>query len=75
MIKSISSLNELPNEKIIRIAYLIKETKIKIADLNKNIKIGNSNVVKLQNIYLLKAYKSENEAKLINIIMVKNSIN
>ena len=63
--KSISLLNELPNEKIIRIAYVIKETKIKIVDLNKNIKISNSNVVKLQNILSIKGLiKSENEAKI-----------
>ena len=63
--KSISSLNELPNETIIRIAYLIKETNIKIGDLNKNIKISNSNVVKLQNILSIKGLiKSENEAKI-----------
>ena len=63
--KSISSLNELPSEKIIRIAYLIKVTKIKTADLNKNIKISNSNVVKLQNILSIKGpIKSENKAKI-----------
>ena len=63
--KSISSLNELPSEKIIRIAYLIRVTKIKTADLNKNIKIGNSNVVKLQNILSIKGLiKSENKAKI-----------
>ena len=63
--KSISSLNELPSEKIIRIAYLIKVTKIKTADLNKNIKIGNSNVVKLQNILSIKGLiKSEDKAKI-----------
>ena len=63
--KSISSLNELPSEKIIRIAYLIKVTKIKTADLNKNIKIGNSNIVKLQNILSIKGLiKSENKAKI-----------
>ncbi len=63
--KSISSLNELPSEKIIRIAYLIKVTKIRTADLNKNIKIGNSNVVKLQNILSIKGLiKSENKAKI-----------
>ena len=62
--KSISSLNELPSEKIIRIAYLIKVTKIKIVDLNKKIKIGNSNVVILQNILSIKELiKSENKAK------------
>ena len=37
--KSISSLNELPSEKFIRIAYLIKETKIKLVDLKKYISI------------------------------------
>ena len=63
--KSISSLNELPSEKFIRIAYLIKETKIKTEDLNKNIKISNSNVIKLQNILSIKGLiRSENEAKI-----------
>lgn len=63
--KSISSLNELPSEKIIRIAYLIKVTKIKTADLNKNIKISNNNVVQLQNILSIKGLiKSENKAKI-----------
>jgi len=63
--KSISSLNELPSEKIIRIAYLIKVTNIKTEDLNKKIKIGNSNVIKLQNILSIKELiKSENKAKI-----------
>ena len=63
--KSIDSLNELPKEKIIRIAYLIKESNIKTVDLNKNIKISNSSVVKLQNILSIKGLiKSENEAKI-----------
>ena len=63
--KSIIALNQLPKEKIIRIAYLIKETKIKIIDLNKNIKISNSNVLKLKNILSIKGIiKSENEAKI-----------
>ena len=44
--KSISSLNELPSEKIIRIAYLIKATKIKTEDLNKNIEDGFTNKFK-----------------------------
>jgi tRNA nucleotidyltransferase/poly(A) polymerase len=63
--KSISSLNKLPKEKIIRIAFLIKETKIEIVDLNKNIKISKSNAVKLQNILSIKRLiKSEDEAKI-----------
>ena len=63
--KSISLLSELPKEKIIRIAYLIKETKIQIVDLNKNIKVSNRNVVKLQNILSIKKLiTSENEAKI-----------
>ena len=63
--KSISLLNQLPSEKIIRIAYLIKVAKIKTADLNKKIKIGNSNVVKLQNILSIKELiRSENKAKI-----------
>ena len=62
--KSLSLLNELPKEKIIRIAYLIKETEIKTADLNKNINISNSNIIKIQNILSIKnLIKSENEAK------------
>ena len=63
--KSISLLNELPSEKILRIAYLIKETNIKTADLNKNIKISNSNAIKIQNILSIKELiKSEKEAKI-----------
>ncbi len=63
--KSISSLNQLPSEKIIRIAYLINESKIKTAELNKNIKISNINTIKLQNILSIKGLiKSENEAKI-----------
>ncbi len=63
--RSISSLNQLPEEKIIRIAYLIKEAKIKIVDLNKNIKISNRNVVTLRNILSIRgSIKSENEAKI-----------
>ncbi len=63
--KSISSLNKLPKEKIIRIAYLIKETKIKIVDMNRDIGVSNSNAIKLKNILSIKGpIKSENEAKI-----------
>ncbi len=63
--KSINALNKLPKEKIIRTAYLIKEAKIKLVDLNESIKISNRNVVKLQNILSIKRIiKSENDAKI-----------
>ena len=63
--KSINSFNKLPKEKIIRIAYLIKETKIKLVDLNKNISISNSNIIKLKNVLSIKELiKSEYEAKI-----------
>ena len=63
--KSISSLNQLPKEKIIRTAYLIIETKIKIVDLNKYLKISNRNLVKLENILSIKGLiKNEDEAKI-----------
>ena len=63
--KSINSLNQLPKEKIIRIAFLIKETQIKIVEFKKNIKISNRTEVKLKNILSIKGLiKSENEAKI-----------
>ena len=63
--QNINLLNKLPKELIYRIAYLIKETKIKTVDLNKNIKIGYRNIIKLQNILSLKyPINSENDAKI-----------
>ena len=63
--KSINLLNQLPKEKIIRIAYLIIETKIKIENLNKYLKISNRNLVKLENILSIKGLiKNEDEAKI-----------
>ena len=63
--QSIKSLNNLPKELIIRIGYLVKETGIRLSDLNKSIKIGNSNLIKLQNILSIKdLINSEIEAKI-----------
>ena len=63
--KSIILLNELPKEKIIRIAFLIRETKIKVADFQKYIKISRGNIAILQNILSIKELiKSANEAKI-----------
>ena len=63
--QSIRAFNHLPKELNIRLAYLIKKTQIKITVLNESLKIGNSNIVKLQNILSIKnPINTENEAKI-----------
>ena len=63
--QNIKELNKLPKELIYRIAFLMKVTQIKTVDLNKSLKIGNSNVIKLQNILSMKyPINTENEAKI-----------
>ena len=63
--QNINLLSKLPKELIIRIAYIIKKTKIKITTLNNSLKIGKNNIVKLERILAVKnSINSENEAKI-----------
>ena len=62
--KSIKTLSQLPKEAIIRIAYLIAKTQIKVIDVQKNLKISNRDVVKLKKILSIKnLIHSEIDAK------------
>tara|TARA_A100001011_G_scaffold372429_1_gene430831 strand:- start:16763 stop:17959 length:1197 start_codon:yes stop_codon:yes gene_type:complete len=52
--KSIKLFNKLPKQVIIRIAYLITKTEMKVIDVQESLKISNSDVLKLKKIISVK---------------------
>ena len=62
--KDIKLLNKLPKEVIIRVAFLIIKTQIKVIDFKECLKISNRDVTKLQTILSIKnLIRNENDAK------------
>ena len=62
--KDIKLLNKLPKQVIIRVAYLITKTQMKVTDVQESLKISNRDVVKLKKILSIKGLiRDEVDAK------------